>query len=111
MAESAHDPMGYTALRKPGPPSALSLEQVRQYDDDGYVFPLRAYSAAEAAGLRGHVESMEADRGQSMNGFGPLHLTKTFQRDIVCNPVILDAVQVRKTATHEVYVRLYADTS
>ena len=39
----------------------LTNDQIQQYHNDGYVFPVQAMSSAEAAGLTLKVEAFEAE--------------------------------------------------
>jgi len=73
---------------------ALSAEQVRQYHDQGYLAPLPALTAAEAATVRQRLEEYEARSGGLR---GPLrhksHLLFTWLDDLIRTPRILDAVE------------------
>ena len=44
-------------------PKLLSEAAVRQYERDGYVFPVRVMSAAETAEVRACLERYEAETG------------------------------------------------
>ena len=41
--------------------AGLTLKQVEQYRRDGFLFPLRAFSANDARALRDTVETIEAE--------------------------------------------------
>ena len=73
---------------------ALTADSVRRYRDTGYLSPLPALSAAEAATLRSRLETFEA-------GAGPLagalrqksHLLFPWLNDLIRHERILDAVE------------------
>src|SRR5690349_9152323 len=72
----------------------LSNAAVQQYQETGYCAPIRVLSTAEAAALRGRLETFES-------GTGPLagtlrqksHLLFTWLNDLIRHPLILDAVE------------------
>ncbi|MBL8837308.1 MAG: phytanoyl-CoA dioxygenase family protein [Alphaproteobacteria bacterium] len=76
-------------------PKILSSEQVDAFRRDGYVFPIRAISAADAADCRRRIEAFEATSGGPLHGGlrHKTHLLFPFLADLVRNPVILDAVE------------------
>jgi hypothetical protein len=73
----------------------LTPAQVDGYKRDGYVFPIRAFTADQALAYRRRLEETEARAG------GPLraglrnkpHLFLTWAAEIVRHPAILDAVE------------------
>lgn len=76
-------------------PKMLTEGQVAQYHRDGYVAPVRAFSAQEAAVYRERLEHSERE-------FGPLavgqsgsktHVLFTWADEIVRAPALLDAVE------------------
>ena len=73
----------------------LSQAQVDRYRDDGFVFPLHALSAAEAAQYMRHLEQLEAAAGngalKSIRGKG--HLMALSLYKLVHHPAILDLVE------------------
>lgn len=79
-------------------PRRLTQEQIRFYNEHGYIMPLRAYTPAEADRNRAYfddllrqVQQARADLDSyAINGFHP-HCAGLY--DIVTNPVILDHVQ------------------
>lgn len=73
----------------------LTTEQVAQFKDQGYVFPLDAMSAAEAAELRGRFEAYERDIGDSAHRHIRIksHLAFPWLLDVARHPRILDAVE------------------
>jgi len=79
----------------PGMTNFLSEAAQRQYRDDGYYFPLRAFSPAVAAGYRTRLETFEATQGGKIRGRmrQKLHLLLTWMDELVRHPAILDAVE------------------
>jgi non-haem Fe2+, alpha-ketoglutarate-dependent halogenase len=76
-------------------PKRLTDAQIEHYRDNGYVFPFRALSRAEAAEARRELEGFEARAGneaQKLLGVKS-HLPFRFIADIVRHPRILDAVE------------------
>ena len=76
-------------------PKKLSPEQVAQYERDGYVCPVDAFSAAQAHGWREHLEAYERSQGQKMtrgHNIKP-HLLLPWVDEIVHSPEVLDAVE------------------
>ncbi|MDB6168994.1 MAG: Phytanoyl-CoA dioxygenase [Verrucomicrobia bacterium] len=79
-------------------PLRLTREQIRFYNERGYVMPLRAFSSAEAARNRAYFDDLlkkvQAARSDldsySINGF---HVHCAGLYDIVTHPLILDHVQ------------------
>jgi hypothetical protein len=76
-------------------PKVLSLNQVRQYEDEGIVFPIQALSANEVAPARSALEEYR-DRLGPNPGYGRfrhLHLHLRWAYDLATHPRILDAVE------------------
>ena len=79
-------------------PRRLTREQVRSYNETGYVMPFTAYSKAEIGGVRAYFDDLlakvQAVRGDkdayAVNGF---HICCAGLYDIATHPVILDHVQ------------------
>ena len=73
---------------------ALSAEAVRQYNEQGFYAPVRAFGAAEATRYRERLEAFEAEHGKLA---GPLrmksHLLFTWLDEMIRHPGILDAVE------------------
>jgi ectoine hydroxylase-related dioxygenase (phytanoyl-CoA dioxygenase family) len=77
------------------PSRRLTPAQVAAFRRDGYLFPMRALSAAEAQRYRTRLEAFEASHG------GPLsssfrtkpHLVFAWVAELVRHPTILDAVE------------------
>jgi hypothetical protein len=73
---------------------ALTDAAVRQYHETGYLAPVPALSAAEAAMLRDRLETFEADAGVLAGKLRhKSHLLFTWLNDLIRHPRILDAVQ------------------
>ncbi len=76
-------------------PKVLSPAQVEAYSRDGYVFPVRAITAADAADCRRRIEAFEAMTGGPLRGElrHKTHLLFPFLAELVRNKVIVDAVE------------------
>ena len=73
----------------------LTTEQITQYERDGYVCPVDAFSAHQARVWRDKLEAFERDEGQKMtrgHNFKP-HLLFPWVDEIVHSPQVLDAVE------------------
>lgn len=74
--------------------NVLSEAQVRQYRDDGYLFPIPVMSPADAAGLRGRLEAYEAASGPLAGKLRHKpHLLFTWLNELIHHKAILDAVE------------------
>ncbi len=73
----------------------LSEAQVAAYERDGYVFPVRVMTAAEARSYRDRLEAYEAETGAPIQGNlrHKVHLLFTWANELVRHPRILDAVE------------------
>ena len=73
----------------------LTEAQIEAYTRDGYVFPLSAFSAAEARRYRDALEAYEASTGDVIhsNMRHKVHLLFRWADEIVHHPRILDAVE------------------
>ena len=73
----------------------LTDAQCAAFERDGYLFPLRAFSAAEARGYRDALEAYEAGTGDAIhsNMRHKVHLLFRWADEIVHHPRILDAVE------------------
>ena len=73
----------------------LSDAQVRQYQEEGYVAPIRVMSEAQAAQLRERLEAVECGQGGPLQGSmrHKSHLLFTWLSELVHNATILDAVE------------------
>ena len=76
-------------------PRKLTQEQIAQYERDGYVCPVDAFSAQQARAWRDRMEAFERAQGQKMtrgHNFKP-HLLFPWVDEIVHSPEVLDAVE------------------
>lgn len=72
----------------------LSRRQLKRYERDGVVFPVRVLSADEAALFRGALESVASEcEGGAVKRLDNLHLFFDWAYRLVTNPVLLDAVE------------------
>lgn len=76
-------------------PKLLSPEAQRFYRDNGYYFPVRVMSAAEAAGYRARLEAHEAAIGGPLqsNMRHKVHLLFTWADALIRHPRVLDAIE------------------
>jgi len=74
---------------------SLTPEQVATYRREGYLSPLRAMSAAQAADLRVRTEAVRGRYGEEAHNAlrRKPHLLFPFLYDLVLQPAILDAVE------------------
>jgi hypothetical protein len=74
---------------------SLSPDAVAQYHRDGFLFPIRALSPAEAAAYRARLEAVERERGGPLGGElrHKGHLLFTWLNELIRHPRILDAVE------------------
>lgn len=76
-------------------PRKLTSEQITQYERDGFVCPVDAFSAEQARAWRDKLEAFERTEGQKMtrgHNFKP-HLLFPWVDEIVRAPQVLDAVE------------------
>lgn len=76
-------------------PRKLTPEQISQYERDGYVCPVDAFTAEQARHWRTQLEDFEQAEGHAMgrgHNFKP-HLLFPWVDEIVHAPAILDAVE------------------
>jgi len=73
----------------------LTAAQVAAFRRDGFVFPIRVMSAAEARGYRDRLEAHERHEGAAIqsNRRHKVHLLFTWANALVRHPLILDAVE------------------
>jgi len=73
----------------------LTDSQFRQYQQQGFVSPIRVMSAAQAQALRDRLEDVERTQGGPLRGAmrHKSHLLFTWLSDLVHNGTILDAVE------------------
>src|SRR6185436_19227225 len=73
----------------------LSAEQVAQYHRDGYICPVLVMPAAEARGLRKHLEAYEATQGGHLQAVQRSRAFLLFKwlDDLIRDPRVLDPVE------------------
>lgn len=76
-------------------PKILSEKQIAAFERDGYVFPVRAMSAADAQGFVDRLEAYEATTGAPIqsNMRHQVHLLFTWADELVRHAKVLDAVE------------------
>lgn len=74
-------------------PKHLTPEQVEHYRSQGYVSPLRAFSAAQAQDYRRRLEDGERAHGLPQDRRRKMHLYLKWVDEVVHHPRILDAVE------------------
>lgn len=77
------------------PTRRLTPAQVEAYHRDGYQFPFRAISAAQARTYRDKLEAFERSLGKPLSGSlrNKPHLLFTWCDELIRHPTILDAVE------------------
>ena len=87
---SVAQPVSATKVRK-----ALTETQVEAFKRNGYHFPLRVITEAEAAAYRQKIEAFEAVHGLVMKTpyRNKPHLVFKWANELIRNPRILDAVE------------------
>jgi non-haem Fe2+, alpha-ketoglutarate-dependent halogenase len=72
----------------------LNEAQIREYHEQGYLFPIRALSPEAALQYRRRLEGFEAEGGEVKEGLRHKpHLLFTFLDELVRHPGVLDAVE------------------
>src|SRR5688500_20301242 len=76
-------------------PRHLTAAQLSQFRNEGYVFPFRAVSAAQAAQYRARIEAYEAKAAHDANRTLKIkgNLAFPWLMDLGRNPRLLDAVE------------------
>ena len=76
-------------------PKVLSAEAVRQFEDDGYYFPVDILGADEVADVRGRLEAFEVSQGAPLNGLqrNKTHLLFKWLDDLVHDARIVDIME------------------
>jgi ectoine hydroxylase-related dioxygenase (phytanoyl-CoA dioxygenase family) len=74
---------------------SLTAEQIRRFREEGYAFPFRAISAAQALECRQRIERYERQAGHDANRTLKIkgHLAFPWLVELGRNPAILDAVE------------------
>ena len=75
--------------------SYLSLNQLKQYEDNGFVSPINIFSKEKAKEIRNEIELIEKKMPDELDKSGRYnaHLISPLLDDVTHNPKILDAVQ------------------
>jgi non-heme Fe2+,alpha-ketoglutarate-dependent halogenase len=74
--------------------AGLTRQQIEQYERDGVVFPVRVFSAAEAARFRGALDSLSDKCGEgALKRFDNLHLFFGWAYELVTHDALLNAVE------------------
>ena len=75
--------------------SNLSLEQINQYNEDGYIAPINVLSRDETDEIRVEIERIEKNWPNELEGLGRnyIHLISPVFDKVSHNPKILDAVE------------------
>ena len=73
----------------------LSLNQLKQYEDNGFVSPINIFSKEKAKEIRNEIELIEKKMPDELDKSGRYnaHLISPLLDDVTHNPKILDAVQ------------------
>jgi hypothetical protein len=76
-------------------PKLLSSSQIKQFQEEGYLSPVRVMSETETAGIRKRLEEFEARTGGPLRGDlrHKTHLLFPWLAELVRNEKILDAVE------------------
>ena len=76
-------------------PKILTEQQIEQYQDEGYISPVRVVSKAEALSIKSQLEDMEAQFPEEVNAESRnnLHLSFEFLDALAHNPIIVDAME------------------
>ena len=73
----------------------LSSNQIKKYNEEGFVSPIDIFSKTEALELRREIEKIEKEIPNEVNSSGRynLHLISPLLDQVCHNPNILDAVE------------------
>ncbi|MGH9763207.1 MAG: hypothetical protein ACREAC_20460, partial [Blastocatellia bacterium] len=71
----------------------LTDEQLKEYAENGIVFPVRGIASADALNRRTRFEQLEAAAGRKMEKATWLHLFFPWAYELVTEATILDAVE------------------
>ena len=76
-------------------PKVLTKEQIKQYHDEGFVFPIRIMSKDEALAIAAKIEKAEKLYPEEMHAENRnnLHLSFSFLDKLVHNKVVVDAME------------------
>ena len=72
----------------------LSSNQLKQYEDEGFVFPIKSFSKEKAKEIRNEIELIENKMPGELDKSGRYnaHLISPLLDEVTHNPKILDAV-------------------
>ena len=75
--------------------SYLSPNQLKQYEDEGFVSPIKIFSKYKAKEIRDEIELIEKEMPDELEKSGRYnaHLISPLLDEVTHNPIILDAVQ------------------
>ena len=75
--------------------SYLSPNQLKQYEDEGFVSPIKIFSKEEAKEIRDEIELIEKEMPEELEKSGRYnaHLISPLLDEVTHNPKILDAVE------------------
>ena len=75
--------------------SYLSPNQLKQYEDEGFVSPINIFSKEKAKQIRNEIELIEKEIPDELDKSGRYnaHLISPLLDEVTHNPKILDAVQ------------------
>ena len=75
--------------------SYLSPNQLKQYEDEGFVSPINIFSKDKAKEIRDEIELIEKEMPEELEKSGRYnaHLISPLLDEVTHNPKILDAVQ------------------
>ena len=73
----------------------LSDQQIKFYNEKGYIAPIDVLSIQEANGIREEIETIEKKWPNALEGIGRnyVHMISTVFNDVCLNNKILDAVE------------------
>jgi ectoine hydroxylase-related dioxygenase (phytanoyl-CoA dioxygenase family) len=76
-------------------PKQLTPEQIRHFQEGGYVSPVRVLSGVEAAAIRERLEAFERSQGEPLHGSlrHKSHLLFPWLNDLIREQRILDAIE------------------
>ncbi|MGE0222516.1 MAG: phytanoyl-CoA dioxygenase family protein [Acetobacteraceae bacterium] len=79
-------------------PASLTPQQVAQYRQDGFTFPVDCLTPQEVAHYRGELEAFEREQGDTFGKLPNLvrsksHILFTWMDELVRHPKVLDAVE------------------
>lgn len=76
-------------------PKFLSHDQIREFTQDGVVFPMQVLTQDEVAQPRAALETLRAALGEQADSerFRQLHLFHSWARELATHPRVLDAVE------------------